>query len=214
MPKDYSIGQRDNLPVDPDFHPLAKSVLELRERVKEHVVFTKQDVIQGLGRIDPGTTSQWPQPTPTDLGRADSPLSPCVSISERMYTMVPSTRLQMDDWPIGQDARLIEAATQTASTTMSRVELTSPISPLDQIEEEKWYVLVVTTSIRQLNLETTSVILRDTVTASPGRSAFQNPCMAAVLSGPVPARRVISNQGTTVKELERNDAEWAPLLMN
>ena len=90
-------AERLNLPVDPDFHPLARSVLELRERMKEHIVFTKQDVIQGLGRIVPGTTSQWPQPTPTDLGRVNSPLSPCVIISERTYTMVPLTRPQVDN---------------------------------------------------------------------------------------------------------------------
>ena len=94
-------AERLNLPVDPDFCPLARSILELRERVKECVIFTKQDVIKGLGRIDPGTTSQWPQPTPTDLGMADSPLSPHVTISERMYTTVPSTRLQVDNQPIG-----------------------------------------------------------------------------------------------------------------
>ena len=144
-------AERLNPLVDPDFCPLARSVLELRERVKEHIICTKQDVIQGLGRIDPGTTSQLPQPTPTDLGRVDSPLSPCV-------TTVPSTRLQADDRPIGQDASLMEAATQTASTTMSWGKLTSPITPLEQREVENWYVLVMTASIRQLNLETTGVI--------------------------------------------------------
>ena len=44
--------ERLNLPADLDFCPLARSVLELKERVKEHVVFSKQDVIQGLGRTD------------------------------------------------------------------------------------------------------------------------------------------------------------------
>ena len=90
---------------------------------------------------------------------------------------------------------------------MSGVKLTSPIAPPNWTEEEKWYVLVVTASIRSLNLEMASVILGDTVTALPGRSAFQNLHMAAVLSRPVPARGAISNQGATVKELERNDAE-------
>ena len=153
----------------------------------------------------------WSQPTPTDLGRAESGPAMAqeihVTTSERMYTMVPLTRLQVDNQPIGQDASLIEAATQSASTTMSGVKLTSPIAPPNQAEKEKQYVLVMTASIRQLNLEMTGVILRDTVTTSPRRSAFQNPHMAAVLSRPVPARRAISNQGATVKELERNDAE-------
>ena len=201
MPKDYKPS------VDPDFCSLVRSVLELRERMKEHIIFTKQDIIQGLGRIDPGTTSQQPQPTPTDLGRADSPLSPCVTISERTYTMVPSTRPQVDNQPIGQDASLMEATTQTASTTMSGVKLTSPITPPDWTEEKDWYVLVMTALIRHLNLETTGVILGEMVATSTRRSALKNPHIAPILSGPVPARRAISDQGTIVKELERNDAE-------
>ena len=43
-----------NLPVDLDFCPLARSVLELKEMVKEHVVFPKKDITQGLGRTDLG----------------------------------------------------------------------------------------------------------------------------------------------------------------
>ena len=133
-------AERLNPPVDPDFHPLVRSVLELRERVKEHVIFSKQDIIQGLGRIDLGTKSWWPQFTSTDLGRADSgpagAQEMCVatstsfgSIPERIYTTVPSARLQVEDQPIGRDASLIEAATQTASATVSGIELTSPIIP-------------------------------------------------------------------------------------
>ena len=206
MPKDYSIGWRDSthqwIQISAPWQGVS---LGLRQREKEHIIFTKQDVIQGLGRINPGTTSWWPQPTPTELGRMDSPLSPYVTISERTYTMVPLTRLQVDDPPVGQDTSLMEAATQTASTTMSGVELTSPIALLDWMEEENWYVLVMTASIRQLNLETTGVILGETVITLPGRTAFQNPHMEAVLSGP--ARRAISDQGTIVKELERSDAE-------
>ena len=95
--------------------------------------------------------------------------------------MVPSTRLQVEDQPIGQDASLIEAATQTASATTSGVELTSPIAPANWTEEEKQYILVVTTSIMSLNLEMTGVILRDMVIALARGGAFQNPHMAAVL---------------------------------
>ena len=91
----------------------------------------------------------------------------------------------MEDQLIGQDASLIEAVTQTVSTTMSGVKLTSPITSPIWMEEEKWYVLVVTTLIKSLNLETNGVILRDTVTASSEGSAFWNPHMAAVLSRPV-----------------------------
>ena len=85
--------------------------------------------------------------------------------------------------------------------------MTSPIAPPNWTEEEKQYVLVVTSSIRSLNLEMTSVVLRDTVTTSARGVAFQNPCMVAVLSGHIQAREVISNHGATVKELGKNDAE-------
>ena len=113
----------------------------------------------------------------------------------------------MDIQPIGQHASLIEAATQIPSTAMPGVNLTSPITPPVWMKEEKWYVLVMTALVRWLNLETTGVIPGDAVTPSPGRSAFQNPHMAAVFSGQVPARRAISDQITIVKELARSDAE-------
>ena len=83
---------------------------------------------------------------------------------------------------------------------MYNVELTGCITPPDRIEEENWYILVITTSIRQLNLATANVDLGKLATALPGRDAFWNPHMVVVLSGPT--RRAISSQGATVKELE------------
>ena len=113
----------------------------------------------------------------------------------------------MEDWPTGQDTSPIEATTKTASATKSVVKLTSPIVPPDWTEEEKWYILVVTTLVKSLNLETTSVMLGDTVTASARGGAFWNPHMAAVLPGPIQEKAVISNQGATMKELGKKDAE-------
>ena len=192
----YALGlqywaERLNPPADPDFCPLVRSVLELKGRVKEHVIFSKQDIIQGLGRIDPGTMSWWPQPTRTGIRSVKSnpagvqetcgtTSSSFRSLPQRGDTTVPSTKLQMEDWPIGQDVSPIEATTQTTSTTASEVELTSP----NQTEEEKWYILVVTTLVRSLNLEMACVILRDTVAASAGGGAFLNPHIEAVLQGP------------------------------
>ena len=83
---------------------------------------------------------------------------------------------------------------------MSDVERTGHMTPPDRMEEENWYVLVITASIRQLNLGTANDDLRESVTAAPGRDAYQNPCMVAVFSGP--RRRAISHQGVTVEELE------------
>ena len=56
-------GEKLNLPENPDFCPLARSVIELKERVKEHVMFTKWDIIWGLGRVNLGATSQCPKLT-------------------------------------------------------------------------------------------------------------------------------------------------------
>ena len=69
-------AEKLNPPENPDFHPLARSVTELRERVKEHVMFTKWDIIWGLGRVNLGATSQWPQTSWTSYRRMDPPLSP------------------------------------------------------------------------------------------------------------------------------------------
>ena len=95
----------------------------------------------------------------------------------------------LDDQPGEQNAHFMEAATQTASPVMSDVKLTGHIAPLDRMEEENWYVLVITISIRQLDLGTTDDDLGESVTASPGRHAYQNPHMAAVFS--VQMRRAI-----------------------
>ena len=60
-------------------------------------------------------------------------------------------------------------------------------------------MLVVTTSVRRLNLEVTGIIL--------GNGAFWDPQMAAVLHRPIRGRRAIGNQGTTMEELVRRDVE-------
>ena len=106
---------------------------------------------------------------------------------------------QLGDQPVEQDTNFMEASTQTTSPAMSSVELTRPITPPDRKAEENQYILVITASIRQLNLEAADVHLRESVTALPGMDVFQNPRMVAVSLGPI--RRVISSQGITVKEL-------------
>ena len=144
--------------------------------MREHVVFTNWDVVQGLGRVNPGAMRQWPQTGSSSFSRMEPPLG---------------------DQPDEQDTSFVEATTQTTSLAMSDVEL---ITPPDRMEEENQYILVITTLIRQLSSGTANDDLRESATAPPGRDAFQNPCMVAILLGPT--RREISGQGTTVKELE------------
>ena len=214
--------------------PLAMSVVELMQSVKKHVVFYKWDLLQGLGRIAPETVNWDPadpkghpitQATITDVGGMGSnsgrhivhgttpsifgPLPeeetpPVESIALPTADNVGHTPPGLANPPLERDAIVLS----TMPTTASVVELTSPIILPDQTEEERWYVLVVTASVRRLNLESTRVVLRDTVTTSAGGAAFQNPQMAAVLPGPVPGRRPISSQGAYVEELAREDTGW------
>ena len=156
-----------------------RSVIELREMVKEHIIFTNWDIFWGLGRVNLGSMSQWPQPSLSSFSRIVPPLG---------------------DKPSEHDTSFTEATTQTASLAMSDAELTGCITLPDRMEEENWYVLVITTSIRQLNLESANNNLGESSTAPPGRDTFQNPCMVAVLSGST--RRAVSYQGTIVKDLE------------
>ena len=166
-------AEKFNLPANPDFCPLVRSSLELMGSVKEHVIFSKQDIIWGLGRIDPGTMNWWPQPTITGIKSMESNSAEVWKTHgttpllfgpppDREDATVLSTKPKMEDWLSGQDASPIEATTQPASATTLVVELTRPIIPLNWMEEERQYMLVVTASVRSLNLEITRVILGDT----------------------------------------------------
>ena len=130
--------------------------------VKENVIFFKQDVIWDLGRIDPGSMNWWPQPTITGIGSVDSKSAGVWETHgttpslfepppERGDATVLSTKPKMEDWLTGQDASPIEVETQPASAATLVLKLTSPIVPPNWMEEERWYVLVVTTSMRSLN---------------------------------------------------------------
>ena len=137
------------------------------------------DLFQGLGRVNPGATSQWPQPSSSSFGRIEPPLG---------------------DKPSEHDTGFTKATTQTTSLAMSDAEPTGHVTPLERMEEENWYVLVVTALIRQLNLGSADNDLRESSAAPPGRDTFQNPHMVAVPPGST--RRAVSYQGATVKKLE------------
>ena len=57
------LAEKLNLLRSLDLRPLAGSVVELRETVQEYLTFDHWDVVQGLGVIHLGSTSQWPQAT-------------------------------------------------------------------------------------------------------------------------------------------------------
>ena len=97
------------------------------------------------------------------------------------------------------DTGFTEATTQTVSLDVNNVEPIRCITPQDGTEEENWYQLVVTTSIRQLSLQSVGDDLRELSAALPGGNTFWNPHMAAVLSG---STKAVSYPGATMKELE------------
>ena len=144
-------AERLNPPESPDFCPLVGSVIELREMVREHIMFTNWDLLQGLGRVNPGVTSQWPHP------RSSSRVVP-----------------PLGNEPSEPDTGLTEATTQTASLAMSCIEPLRCITPLDGMEEENWYLLVITTSIRQPTHGLLAIILE----------SHQLPHLEGILSRP------------------------------
>ena len=92
-----------------------------------------------------------------------------------------------------------EASTQTVSPAMTNAESVRCTTPPVGMQGETWYLLVVTTLIGQLSLESTSNGLKRFLTAPCGGDTFQNPQMAAVLSA---STRVVSYGRATMKELE------------
>ena len=165
-----------NPPDSSNFCPLAGSVVELREMVKEHVVFTNWDLLQDLGKVDPRATNQWLQ----------------TSLSRRV--MLPS-----GDKPRETDAGFTEAATQTVFLAATNTGPTRHTTPLVGMEGENWYLLVVTALIGQLSLESAGNGLEGSSTAPHEGDTFQNPRMVAI---PSASTRAVGYGGATVKELE------------
>ena len=104
-----------------------------------------------------------------------------------------------------KDLPTAKVETQVVLTTRLVVELTGPLTPSNQAEEDRWCVLTVTTSMGKLNLEATRVTPGDTVTASVRRVAFGNPQMAATLWGPTKERKAVSHQDATIEEQAEKD---------
>ena len=139
------LAEKLNLPDGSNFCPLVGSVIELRERVKEHVVFTNWDLLQDLGKVDPRATDQWP----------------LTSSSRRVM-------LPLGDEPSSTDTGFIEATTQTISLAATDTEPIRHTTLLGGMEGENQYLLVVTTSIGQLSLESASNGLKGSLTAPHG----------------------------------------------
>ena len=136
--------------------------------VREHIMFTNWDLFWDLGRVNPGAMSQWPQP----------------SSSSRIV-------LPLGDEPSELDTSFTEATAQTTSLAMSDVEPTRHIIPPDGMEEENWYLLLITTSIRQLNLGSAGNDLGESSTAPPGKDTFWNPCVQLFSLGQQEGQSVI-----------------------
>ena len=115
--------EKFNLPRSADLCPLVGSIVELREAMQEHVTFIHWDVVQGLGAIHLGSTSQWHQTT-----LLNSILRPPVE---------------------GQN--FAEATTSTPLSTAEE-DMTECDTLPSRIEGENQYLFVTTDSVGQLNL--------------------------------------------------------------
>ena len=118
------MGGKLNPPESPDFHPLAGSVVELRETVREHVTFTNWDILWGIRAVHPGATSQWHQTT---------------LFSQVLLALV-------------NELDFTEATTHTTPPVVADVDTARCTTPPFGTERENCSPLVVTTSIGQLSL--------------------------------------------------------------
>ena len=99
----------------------------------------------------------------------------------------------------GLDTSFTEATTQTTSLAATDMDTVRCVNPPFGMESKNQYLLVVTTSIEQLNLRPSSDNPEKSLTAPSKGKTFQNPWMAAVFSGSTLA---VNYKGATVKELE------------
>ena len=97
----------------------------------------------------------------------------------------------------GQD--FMEATSHTTSP-IAEEDLTRCTTPPSETERESWYLLVITTSVGQLNLVPSSDNCKRPTVEPCDDNIFWNPWMAATFSG---CTMVIGFGGTTVKELNK-----------
>ena len=99
----------------------------------------------------------------------------------------------------GLDTGFTEATTQTTSPAATDMDTVRCVNLPFGMESENQYLPAITTSIEQLTLGPGGNNLEKSSTAPSRGNTFQNPWMAAVLSG---STQAVSYGGATVKELE------------
>ena len=128
------------------------------------MVFPKEDITQGLGRINIRGVCQWSQTSQTDIGNeypscaivkeeCVSAPPPYGSIPKRRHAKFPPAQPQEGGQQIGRDTSFVVAATQVVSFPTPGVDMPGPVTPPNEGEEDKWFVLVVTASLKKLNIE-------------------------------------------------------------
>ena len=98
--------EKINPPDGSNFCHLARSVVELKEMVKEHVVFTNWELLKDLGRVDPMAMSQGSQTSSSSkvmlpLGNEpgeSNPGSPTVTDNEPARCTPPPVRVKVENW--------------------------------------------------------------------------------------------------------------------
>ena len=169
-------AEKHNLPESPDTHPLVGGVIELRESVRECITFTSWDVFWDLGAVYQGATNQWPQAT----------------LFSQVLSLLGNKSGELD-------TGFTEAITQTAPLAAADVDMARCTTPPFGMERENCYLLVMTTSIEQLNLGPSGDNPKRSPNDSSRENTFLNPWMAAVFSG---STRAVSHGCAIMKEFE------------
>ena len=191
-------AEQANPPVHLDNHPLAMSVIELMWWVRGHIIFYKSDVLQNLEEVAPETEGM---DSAASLGHPNIQPTPIKLIP--LPTMADVNHMPSGPMDAPSPIRTVAQIILTGPV----VKLAGPLILLDCTKEERWYVLIVTASVRELNLETTGVILGETVTASAGGLVSGNPQMAAVFPGLTWMKRAVAHPSATIEEVTVRDLE-------
>ena len=201
--------EKVNLPTLDTYHPLVRSVAELKWQVGEQAAFSKWDVLCGLENAIPEARSQNTKassedvvtpPTTADIEGVETQLAttqetdntilaePIASSAETnlpaVAEVLPQNEVMVPATEMDNGRPASPAMTENwiIPTTRPGDKPVSP-TPSDWVRREKPYTLMVTTSIGILNLEATGVTPSNTIITSVWRMAAGNLCMVATLPG-------------------------------
>ena len=174
------------------------SVVKLMQQVRGHITFYKRDILQNL---------EGAAPEIADRDLAAPPRHPITQPTSVDLIPLPIMADHMPTYMSQKDAPgSFRAEARIVPTTGPVVQLEGPLIPSGQIREERQFMLIITASVRRLNLETTGVILGETIASLVGGLAPKNSKWQQSL-GLTKAKREVGHPSTTIEEVTIKDLE-------